>query len=690
VKLHELVLENFRQFAGVQRIAFATESQRNVTLVYGANGSGKTTLLNAFTWVLYEQLSPDFEQQGRLINDSIWAETPLGTEAGVKVTLHFEHNGEHYLLRRSARATRGTSDAQALGKTEVTLQVQNKAGASDQLEGANDRIDRILPRRLSSFFFFNGERMEHLVRREAYSEIEQAIKTLLGLEQVERAVKHLPQAQKKLEAELTKLGDPRIQELTEALNFERDKFKKADDDLKTAHDNLASAQDHKEAIDGNLRKLAATSELQRQRDDLEQRVRQSNERQNQAQQELRSILNDRGFLSFLTTLPHATLETAATLRAKGELPAPLKRQFVDDLLDHGQCICGTALVDGEEAHRHVSEWRRRAGLAEVEAMWGQVAAQAKGFLDDRATLATDLANLRGRVASEVATRKNLDDRLSAVSAQLSNLPLEDAQKLEARRNEWEQRIGQLQREIGRADLAKRDAEGQQQKLERELGREKLHDERAEVARRRVSVVRDVREALAKVLDIRTNTVRCELDERIRVAYKSITFKPYAPELNENFELELWQNVKGSRLTVPKSTGENQILSLSFVGALAGLARERAEGQHDGVANLPGSEGAIFPIVMDAAFGNLDDSYRRDIARSLPRLAPQVVVLVSKAQGEGPVAGEMASYCGREHVLTYFSTKEEDHDEQIELHGHLYPYVSTRTQSERAEILEVAQ
>ena len=46
MKLQELILQDFRQFKGEQRINFATSVDRNVTLVFGANGSGKTTLLN--------------------------------------------------------------------------------------------------------------------------------------------------------------------------------------------------------------------------------------------------------------------------------------------------------------------------------------------------------------------------------------------------------------------------------------------------------------------------------------------------------------------------------------------------------------------------------------------------------------------------------------------------------------------
>jgi recombinational DNA repair ATPase RecF len=66
----ELTLTDFRQFAGTQTIKFATDPQKNVTVVHGFNGSGKTTLLNAFNWLLYGECSPDFEGADRLESES--------------------------------------------------------------------------------------------------------------------------------------------------------------------------------------------------------------------------------------------------------------------------------------------------------------------------------------------------------------------------------------------------------------------------------------------------------------------------------------------------------------------------------------------------------------------------------------------------------------------------------------------
>src|SRR5450759_443174 len=153
-------------------------------------------------------------------------------------------------------------------------------------------------------------------------------------------------------------------------------------------------------------------------------------------------------------------------------------------------------------------------------------------------------------------------------------------------------------------------------------------------------------------------------------------------IRDSFGLALYQNVNGVELAVPKSTGENQILSLSFVAAVSKLAREirkerRAEGE------LP-SDAGTYPIVMDAAFGSLDHKYQQEVSRALAQMAPQLVVLVSKSQGLGQVIGELMPYVSHLGVIVTHTTAEGDVSDDIELEGIAHPYVRSSADSDHAE------
>src|SRR5580692_3137180 len=98
MKLLSLRIENFRQFCGPYQVQFATADDRNVTVFYGANGAGKTTLLNAFTWCLFGEFTPAFENSTHLLNERAWNEVKSGMEVSCKVSAEFDHEDRKYLV----------------------------------------------------------------------------------------------------------------------------------------------------------------------------------------------------------------------------------------------------------------------------------------------------------------------------------------------------------------------------------------------------------------------------------------------------------------------------------------------------------------------------------------------------------------------------------------------------------------
>jgi DNA sulfur modification protein DndD len=177
-------------------------------------------------------------------------------------------------------------------------------------------------------------------------------------------------------------------------------------------------------------------------------------------------------------------------------------------------------------------------------------------------------------------------------------------------------------------------------------------------------------------------MRTRLDAKLKDVYRSISYKAYTPELNADFELTLYDNTDGSGLPVAKSAGENQVLSLAFVTAVSELAREiRVERQQEGGAVDDGT----FPIVVDAAFGSLDQNYRELVSRTLARMAPQLVVLVSKSQGLGQVMTELQPFINHAGVIVAHTTNTSTKSEEIELFGAAHSYIQPSAESNYAEL-----
>lgn len=690
MKLQRMEMQDFRLYRGIQEVSFAADPHKNVTVIYGANGGGKTTLLNAFLWVLFGVFSDDVQQQSQIINDDTWASTPVGNFAEARVTLQFENDGMDYVLTRSVKCNKEGVDApQDPQAPIVNLAFTDRSGKNKQVGNPEEAIDQILPRRLKDFFFFNGERIENLVRPDAYQEIEAAIKTLLGLEVFERAsLRHLPDARKKLAAELSKVGDTQVNKLVADETRLGEQLAMAQEEKELLDRNVKAMEGDVDAIDRELENLAATKELQLRRSSLEREHIASLRRESEARESRDKIVNDLGFLAFIPDLMKKVALTSASLREKGQIPTPLKRQFVDDLLEKGVCICGTSLVDGELAHSHVAEWRVTAGIQEVEESWTTLAAGVRRCVEEREELAEKLDRLQLQIAEEVSDRSRTAEELSDVTTRLIGSDSQNVLDLETKRIRLKDDIRRATLKVGAKNGEISSLESQIKDIQNQLRKANATSEKAKVAKDRVAAVEDVLAAMKTILELRTQAVRSELNQRIKSTYESIAIKNYEPELTEDFTLELWQGAEGAnRSRVPMSTGENQILSLSFVGALAATARDKSDQQGNSDSMLD-TLGGVFPVVMDAAFGSLDNNYRRDVASALPKLAPQIIVLVSKAQGEGPVAEELADHVGATYVMTVHTKLDDAKAEKIQLGEKAFDYVVSGADGNYTELVNV--
>lgn len=683
MRIQAIKLTNFRQFVGEQTFDLRSDALKPVSLIFGANGAGKTTLLNAFTWALYGTMSEDVEEQDRMVTDAVWRALPIGGTTEVAVELTFDHEGLNYRLLRRAEF-RKQSDRQPARTPEITLWETSADGSSKSVGAPQEKVYSILPRGVSRFFFFNGERIENLIKKGSYSEVQQDIKALLDLEQVERAIDHLPRVDRRLTADLKKHGGERASEIQSAIDelTEREASNRAE--LKVLEGDIATLNEERESVMELLRQHAAAAPIQKQRDAVAKELEEARTAMETAMTDRAMLIGSRGFLAFTNELAQKTSAMATALYQKGALPAPLKREFVDQLLEDGRCICGTPLAEHTEAWDQVQDWRQRAGLQAVETAWQQVSGQLAPLGGARVELHESLQAIVKRVSLERDRYDRLVEAKSELDGQIKDSRLEGVQDLENKRLALDERIGIKQQRVGSVKASLEQSQKDMTQRRSERSRAEVTDELAAKARARSDLVQAVRRALDEILTIRSEEMRSRLDAELKAVFSKITFKDYVPRLGAGFELALYQNVNGVEQAVAKSTGENQILSLSFVAAVSKLAREirkerRAEGE------MPGDAGT-YPIVMDAAFGSLDQNYQREVSSALAQMAPQLVVLVSKSQGLGEVVDKLMPYVSHLGVIVTHTTADDNEvADDIELEGFAHPYIRASADFDHAEL-----
>lgn len=685
MKLLSIRLCNFRQFYGKTPEIILASGKQNTTIVHGNNGAGKTTLLNAFTWVLYEQFTAAFSSPDLLINKRAIFEAAIGSSVNCWVELQFDRENKRYQIKRQCYATRDKDNKIQYSQSKFFMLVAEDDGRwYPPLEQPDDIINRILPQSLHQYFFFDGEHIDRIFRVSQKSNIAEDTKELLGVKVLDRAIDHLKNAKKTLQDELTEIGDADIQKLLRSqskLEREKEELQQRQEEIIKF---LAQQDLFKKTLSDRLLELGGANELKQLKEQLEKQ--ESSLRQNllEAKKKIARSLSNGGYSIFLNKIVLDYHTFLAELRQKGELPSGIKQDFVRQLLERKRCLCGLELTQGSNAYERVQEWLERAGMADREeeairlesgaialekqaqVFWQEIDIEQANINDWRMTLArieNELDNLRNKF------RNDTNEDIKTIQKQIDEL--EDTSK----ESILEQGANQHQLEAIDKKL---------EELAKQIVKQKVKEEKQRLAQRRITASQD---AIARLIEVKSRLekqFRLSLETRVREIFQSISFTPYLPRISKDYEVTLVENTSGIAIPVAASTGENQILSLSFIGGIIDRVREWSQKN-----TLMGLDSSTFPIVMDSPFGSLDEIYRRQVAKSIPQLANQLIVLATKTQWRGELEEEIDRYIGKEYVLVYHSPKSDCEEDAIARNGIDYPLVK-RSQSkfEYTEIIEV--
>ncbi|MCW5314839.1 AAA family ATPase [Nostoc sp. KVJ3] len=686
MKLTSIKLCNFRSFYGTTpEMLLAAGDVQNTTIIHGNNGSGKTSLLNAFTWVLYEKFSAAFASIEQLVNKRAIAEAQKGQVVECWVEIGWEHEGKRYRVKRACRGYKNENDFDA-GKTQLTMWVGGDDGKWNiPTQQSDDIINQILPATLHQYFFFDGERIEEIVRSDKKAEIAEATKIFLGVEVINRSIRHLGDAKKTLENELKAIGDSEIKQLLrqqEKIERERERITKRQTEIK---EELEYQQTFKKETSNRLRELSAAKELQERWQDLESQKAANQEEYKKTKEALKKVISARGYTVLLSETTSQFRGIINDLKARGELTSGISREFVNDLLNSQRCICGAELQAGNHSHTHVSTWLNKAGSSAVEetairmiAQVDEIDKQAIGFWEEVDREQTRINQLRQSISQIEGDLDNIQERLRKDAN-------EEISSLQKRLDEIESKIDELNREQGANQQQIAQLTTEIEGLNKQIAKQKLNEDKQTLAQRRINATQDAIERLTEVRNRQEQQFRMQLEKRVQEIFMEISVTPYLPKISEKYELTLVENTTGIEAPVAASTGENQILSLSFIASIIDKVREWSEKRK--MMMIPDS--STFPIVMDSPFGSLDENSRRHIAKTIPQLANQLIVLVTKTQWRGEVEAEMTNRIGREYVLTYYSSKPDCEQDYIELGGERYPLVKqSPNEFEYTEIIAI--
>lgn len=640
--LDKIRIENFGAYQGVQEAVVHPEEGKPVVLFGGMNGGGKTTLLDALLLVLYGSRAK-VSNRGRLgyreylkqcINRGV------GASEGAGLELSFRRKMEG--VTRSFKVSRRWKDGEKGVEEELQVSVDGQLDLI-QTEHWDEVIEAYLPAAISNLFFFDGEQIKELAEgKQAAVILGTAIRSLLGLDLVDRLESDLKVFERKkkaatldseavrelevAEAELVgimKQKDDLAQEsgsveneignLKKVLTRAEAKFRAEGGDLfvrrAEMESNLQEVREEKVSRSAKLRDLAAGALPLALVGDLIQEVEKQAEKEGSAKSSrlIVDAMEERD-LDLLEILKDEKLSAAAIGRIEREMRLDRKCR-----LDNAE---EELILDaGPELGPHVSHLRKTV-LPDASKLCSDHISEVRRLDEIVSRLELELGRVpeEGRIA---AFQKDVDEareKLLTVEGRRDELKVR-YQVLERRKDEVSRRIERF----ADADQSAR------------LG----EDSRVRMLKHSKKVRETLNTFRTKVIQRHVTNMEALMLESFQELLRKKTLVKNLKICPESFEVTL-EGADGHLLPFDRlSAGERQLLATAM---LWGLAR---------------ASGRPIPTVIDTPLGRLDSSHRKHLVeRYFPCASHQVLLLSTDEEIVGSYHASLKPSLAREYLLAH--------------------------------------
>lgn len=639
----KIELHNFGIYCGDHELQLDKLVDKNITLVGGMNGRGKTTILDAIFITFYGKRALPLIQDevknynnlmARFINKSA---TDQWTS--VSVTLDLEDDGPTILTVQR----RWTLHK---GKVVEDLRV-TKDGLEDKYlsDNWNYYVEEIIPFGISRFFFFDNEQIAKIADDEAFNEIKDSIKAVMGVTNIDKLLADVQAVMKEKQAKVT----------SESNDSTLDELKEVETSIMELEQKLATIRMERAGIVPRLEKITQDLEALEQRfwrsggnlglkrEEIEQeKARLVTEEETIKQRQLAMAVNPATPLALCRGLVQQTYNTAK--EAEGMKYAHYSRPLVAEIVDR---ITGKIEEMDIDA---VTKLKLQLILADELDHYPAEAVEGEESVLNPASILL-LEKLIDSGFFDIITQRNTlirqmeenESALLQIDAHLSsNAEKSNAADLLAKIREKDRIRDNFRYEIDRLDQLfdsiNVQLEAQNNKrfklIKKIADKENSGDDDERIlayAAKTISVMETFKLRLqeSKVKELEANITRCfKFLAQKEAMITSVEVDPIS------LDIILRDYNGGILLKSQLSAGEKQMFAIAIIWGLAL------------------SSGYKLPVVIDTPMARLDSAHRYNfINRYLPNASSQVIVLSTDEEVNGQYLEQL-----REHVGTYYTLK----------------------------------
>ena len=515
MKLVRAHIENFRLLKDVA-FEFSTDSDRNLILIRAANESGKTTLLMALQWGLFgDGALPNRGRNFRLspidVSSGEKAQVNITVEVDCEIPTRFGAK-KYRLIRFVTETVRGGMWERDV--TNVKLFELRPTGAVP-LDNPEAHIDPHLPGELREVFFTDGDRALSFIegsKGDQMKRVEGAIRSLLGLTVIEKALSHTHKVSINLNRKVRKEfgNQQKLQDVSGRLAALQEREPVLEEQERQAKEARLNLEDLEEETDRKLSdalRKGNRQELEVQRRTAIRNRKSAEKDVTQAARAHANLFKSELLGKQLLTDPFAKSKAVLDgLRKQGKIPNQTI-PVLEDRLNQPLCICGETLAsykrDGRRRRAHIQhliDESRNSDAIQEKVTDLYYSAQALFRPVEERTWADEYSDVFERRQRAAARRKEFGETEAAIEAKIKALPDVDIQQIRTTRDHYRNQCKVAQRKEIRLTTQLESVRRNIKRVEAERQKLLQRDKKGMKIRAELDVAKDLQQVLTNALE----------------------------------------------------------------------------------------------------------------------------------------------------------------------------------------------
>ena len=632
--LKSLKVKDFRQFKGEQHLSFSTDSARNVTIIMGDNGAGKTTLAQAFTWCLYGETS--FEDKILLCKVTAQNMMPYAEE-NVKVELSLEHNKTEYTVISEQKYQKdGSGQIKVAGQRRFVIAFKKSDGQRDYIKDTETelRMREILPKELSRYFFFDGERIGNMskeIRRGKSSEFSNAVKGLLGLSAFTTALDHLKGRGRNnviaiYNQSYDSTSDEKIQNYTDLIYSISEKIEKIDDRLSEIAYQTQLAQQKCDNLSERIAKNKDSEILAIDKKRLvEKRQKLIGDKASRTTAILRNFNN--GAPNFFAKKMMKDALQALSQADKLDKGIPfINDKTIQFLIDQKRCICGAEVTVGNSAFDTLTKLLEYIPPKSIGNMIGEFLRECETRSKGAETFFEDFCENYSLIRDFENNYTENENEITQLEKRLEGL--ESIGGLQAALSRYEKLLNNFFDERDSLNRERGSLETQKERAETELQEHANKDKNNRKIEIYKAYAQYMYDTLAIQYDEKEAEMRKNLEKTVNELFRTIYNGGFSLALDDKYNIQI--NVidhDGYTNDIETSTAQGISVIFAFIAGVIKMARKSQQEKEAMLVSEP------YPLVMDAPLSAFDKTRIQTVCEVLPNVAEQVIVFIKDTDGD---------------------------------------------------------